>query len=175
MKYKWLIISILLILVVVLFAWAVQRSQARKQVQASRQSLPNFSFYDLDSLQVSRASLASGKPTLVIYFNSECEHCQYEATELVKNASKLESANIILVSTELIAKIKAFYQKYNLFKIKHLQILKTTSQAFYDYFGETGVPSIFIYNSDNQLIKHFKGEAKIEAILSPLAPGGGTQ
>jgi thiol-disulfide isomerase/thioredoxin len=177
MKYKSLIISLLLILVVGLFVWAIQRNQTRKQVQTSRQSLPDFSFYNLDSIQVSRASLASGKPTLLIYFNSECEHCQYEATELVKNAPKLESANVVLVSSESIHKIKAFYQKYNLFKIKHLHILKTTTQNFYDYFGETSVPSIFIYSADNQLIKHFKGETKIEAILRSLPPapseGGG--
>jgi thiol-disulfide isomerase/thioredoxin len=129
MKYKLLIISTLLILTVFLFAWSVQRSQVRKQAQAGWRSLPNFSFYNLDSLSVSRASLVSGKPTLVIYFNSECEHCQYEATELVKNAPKLESSNVVLVSSEAISKIKAFYQKYNLFKIKHLHILYGVPQS----------------------------------------------
>ncbi|MCU0447023.1 MAG: redoxin domain-containing protein [Microscillaceae bacterium] len=119
MKYKFLIISLLLVLVVSLFAWSIQRSQARKQAQASRQSLPNFSFYDLDSLHVNRASLASGKPTLLIYFNSECEHCQYEATELVKNSSRLKSANVVLVSSEPIRKIKAFYQIYNSLTINY--------------------------------------------------------
>jgi thiol-disulfide isomerase/thioredoxin len=114
------------------------------------------------------SSLPSGKKTLLIHFNSTCEHCQYEAQELVKNAERLQSHNILLISDERIAIIQKFYEKYNLAKIPHLQILKSNGIDFKQYFGTSSVPAIFIYSAENKLLKHYKGEAKIEAILKYL-------
>ncbi len=169
---KFFIFPALLLILAVLWMYIGQQAQVKKQIGELRKVLPDFRFYGLDSTVVGKDSLHQEQVTLLIYFNSECGYCQYEATELVKQADKLQAVNIMMVSSESISQIKTFYQKYNLSKIKHLQILKANQQDFYQYFGLTGVPNILIYNTQNQLIKHFQGETKMEAIISSLSLDG---
>ncbi|NJK82672.1 MAG: hypothetical protein HC912_01510 [Saprospiraceae bacterium] len=80
---------IILILIISMGGWMLYRMQAKikqKQIiQENIEHLPNFTFYQIeDSSQFSRNSLVEHRPILLVYFNSECEHCQYEAGEIYK-------------------------------------------------------------------------------------------
>ncbi len=67
-----------------------------------------------------------------------------------------------------IANIRLFAQKYELASMPHCQMLKSNGSDFKDTFGISGVPQIFIYDTERRLLKHFKGEIKIEAILNAI-------
>lgn len=40
--------------------------------------------------------------------------------------------------------------------------------VFDDIFGKSGVPASFIYDKNGKLVKQFKGEVKVEALLKYL-------
>ncbi len=164
---------LLLLGVVGLMAFMLIQAQRKitqkKQIQENIQSLPDFTFYHLaDSTAFTNKALESSKGTVLVLFNSSCEHCQYEATQIKANYQKFAAIQLLMVSTQPIAEIKAFAKEYQLEGIPSIRLLKADPSHFYQTFGSLSVPSIFIYDTDQQLVKTFKGEVKIEKLLEHL-------
>jgi thiol-disulfide isomerase/thioredoxin len=107
-------------------------------------------------------------PIILIYFNSECEHCQYEATEIKKSISLFSKTSILMISSEPIEAIKVFSGQYELSNEPAVTFAKINRDDVYKTFGSVSIPHIFIYGKDHKLVKEFKGETKIEAILKYL-------
>lgn len=155
-----------------------QRYQAKKESEEQIQTLQHLGFESLSGGQVYLDEFDQEKPTVIIYFNPGCEHCQYEATEIVHRGEQFEKANTILVTPESsVEKLKAFAQTYHLNEVDNLAILIDKNRQFIRHFGTTVFPSVFIYDANQKLVKSYKGEVKIEAIIGSLPPtpseGGG--
>ncbi|MFN7118594.1 MAG: peroxiredoxin family protein [Saprospiraceae bacterium] len=142
------------------------REQAQQQERV--QALPAFQFGTLNNTFFSNDNLKSNQSALVIYFNPDCEHCQYEARAIRDSLHRFAAVNVLLVSDEPMERLQQFAQEYDLADQPNIHILYDEKRQFKALFGTSMVPSIFIYNREQQLVKHFKGETKIEAILKYL-------
>lgn len=107
----------------------------------------------------------SSSVNILVYFNSECEHCQYELSEIRKNINLFEDNSIVLLSSENIASIKKTSFDFELANVPNVYFVKINPGDVYKTMGTVSFPHIFIYGKDHKLIKEFKGKAKIEAIL----------
>jgi len=56
----------------------VVTAQKKKEIAANTQQLPNFKATQLDKHTFASNEIPK-KTTVIIFFNTECEHCQYEA------------------------------------------------------------------------------------------------
>lgn len=170
MKKKYILTGLLVLLftgIGILIAKTIRTNNHKKQVSEQLKMIPTFETYNMDSLKVSHVEF-NKKPTVIIYFNTECEHCQYEATQIVKYQDKFKNVNLYMLSAENIPKIKAFASQKRLDKISNLEMGKITVKESFEVFAFTSIPDILIYNASGELQKHFKGETKIEAILKYL-------
>lgn len=141
--------------------------QAKKESENRIQALQHCCFKSLNGQLVCIDEFDIQKPTVIIYFNPGCEHCQYEASEIGKQAELFEKANMILITPDDSTKrVEAFAAKYHLWEVDNLIILIDQDHKFKDYFGTSIFPSVFIYGSDKKLLKLYKGEIKMEAILN---------
>ncbi len=140
---------------------AAEKVQAKEKIQ----TMPNFSFLALDSTVFSAADLAERK-TILMYFNSTCEHCQYEASQISEQIDKFSKVNLLFVSEQNLAEIRTFSERYNLDKQENIKFLKAPDNGFYKVFGSSPIPSIFIYNTDKQLVKNYNGETKVELLMT---------
>jgi thioredoxin-related protein len=143
----------------------VEKVYAKKSVQNKIQNLSVAQLFKMDSTQF---QMTSGRPILLVFFNSQCEHCQYELTELKKNLSSFEAVSVLLMSSENIATIKEAAQKFELAASPNAEFVKINRDDVFDNYGSLSVPHLFLYGADRKLIKEFKGETKIEAILQYL-------
>lgn len=141
--------------------------QHRRQVETTLQTLPNIQGWSMDSAFV-QYQPASNRPTVVIYFNSECHICQYEAQEIRDNEAALQNADLLMLSSENLSAIQAFVRQYQLDKRANIQAMQLDPVAITQTFGAVSVPSIFIYDTHRQLVKHYRGETKLDAILRHL-------
>ncbi|MFA6947141.1 MAG: redoxin domain-containing protein [Pedobacter sp.] len=106
------------------------------------------------------------QPTVIIYFNPECDHCQYEATEIGRQPERFAKANMILITPyDSTKRIEAFADKYKLWQVDNLVVLLDRNFQFKKYFGTSVFPSVFIYGANKRLLKQFIGEVKMEAVL----------
>ena len=170
MKKKYILTGVLVLLfagIGILIAKTIRTNNHKKQVSEQLKMIPTFETYNMDSLKVSHTEFYD-KPTVIVYFNTGCEHCQYEATQIVKYQDKFKDVNLYMLSAENIANIKAFASQKGLDKISNLKMGKITVKDSFEKFAFTSIPDILIYNASGQLQKHFKGETRIEAILKYL-------
>lgn len=130
--------------------------------------LPTVELVDLDSLPFDYTQIEDDQSILIMLFNSECSHCQYQAEEIQANINIFKSSNIIMISSESIFKIKEFANKYRLIAIPNIHLTKIREENIYPAFGNITFPHIFIYNDKGELIKEYKGETKIEALAKYL-------
>jgi thioredoxin-related protein len=140
----------------------VEKVYAKKSVQNKIQNLSVAQLFKMDSTQF---QMTSGRPILLVFFNSQCEHCQYELTELKKNLSSFEAVSVLLMSSENIATIKEAAQKFELAASPNAEFVKINRDDVFENYGSLSVPHLFLYGADRKLIKEFKGATKIEAIL----------
>ncbi len=164
-------------IVVVLLAFGIwlgmsnwNSRKVKKEIGNQIQTLQHCSFESLCGKEICIDEYNPAKPTVIIYFHPECEHCQYEASEIGKSSDQFEKANMILVtSDDSTLRIEAFAMKYHLWEVDNLTILIDRKRHFINYFGTTVVPSIFIYGPDRKLLKIWKGEVQMKAVISTIS------
>jgi len=164
MTRKWLIpsgIIIMLALVVFMVYSIIEKQTAKKEIQTKIQSIPvNVSLFTLDSTSF---SFPIAKPVVLVLFNSTCEHCQYELGQIKENIANFNEVELVFLSSESIATIKQVAEGFD--SVSNLNFVKINPEDVYENFGTVRFPTIFIYNTTGKLVKEFKGETKIEAIL----------
>lgn len=117
----------------------------------------------------SKKNLRPNTPSVFIAFHPECEHCQYEAQTIYERYEELKDVDIVFFTYAGDSTASAFKQQYNLDKLENVHLIADTKNSMLQAFGVKTIPSIFIYNKEGILTKHYKGETKIEAILKAVA------
>ena len=113
-------------------------------------------------------AMLNNKPTLIILFNPDCEHCQYEAEQLQRRHGEFANAGVYMLTTETPVRADAFARQYGLDTLPAMHVGTLSREESYRLFGPTSVPHIFIYGPTGQLKKEYKGETKIDALLAHL-------
>ena len=170
LKYIRILVLVVILSVVGYLVFCItQTTQKKAIISQTIQKLPAFSFRDLNDKDFTEKDLSSTYTSiLVIYFNTTCDHCQYEAQEIYKNKEKFSKTQILFVSDEPTKDLQAFQTKYKLAELPNLSVLEDKNKVFGKSFGVTSIPSIFIYDADKNLKKHLQGSIKIELILKTL-------
>lgn len=146
-----------------------KKIKKKAEIENNVKTLQQFSFIDItNNKPFSNKELKQDTISVFIIFNTDCEHCQYEATEISKNNEQFKNAQILFISYEEIKTIKTFAEKYKLNNISNIHVLKTSTDALFKTFGSLSIPSIYIYDKNDKLLKNYKGEAKPEAIIKYL-------
>lgn len=132
---------------------SLKEKRGRQEIQKNLSSL-------FESLSV-QTDLAD-ESVLFVYFNSECEFCQWEVREIGENLDRFENTKIAFVSHEPEDQARSFLAKH---RLESFYLEVPTDRVMSSFDG--GVPQIFIYKK-GLLKEHFRGEVKVEAILKTL-------
>jgi peroxiredoxin len=138
------------------------------QIAEGKRSIPQFSFYDQNLSVFASTQVLSDKALCIFYYNAECEFCQDEVKHLQQQIVAFNDVQILMVSTNPPTESKKFALKYGLNGYKNIIWLYDKDFNFSKWFGHTVTPSVFIYNKLHKLIKEYRGEVKIEAILKSV-------
>jgi hypothetical protein len=112
--------------------------------------------------QLGHAEVNAEPSSILIFFNSECEHCQWEMQEISQKINQLGQQQLFLASFEPQQEAIAFLTKYGL---SGYYIKSTPEKVMASFSG--GLPQALIYRN-GKLVKHFKGEVKISDIMGAL-------
>lgn len=152
-------------------AWLLTKTyhqiNQKQQVSLRSQYLPPVRLLGLDSTCF--VVETKQQPTVIFYFDPNCEHCQNEAQALVKQCKDFSNVQLIWVSTEKMELIRQFEQQYHLQRVfPFLKIAQIKLEDANKQFGFRIVPTILIYNAKGKLLKKYVGETKIEALVKYL-------
>lgn len=164
---KWLVIITVLCVAAFLMNLTLEKDKSNKAVKQKRAVLPVLPLLSLDSTQLD-FSIIENKPLVLIHFNSECDHCQYEANDVKKNVEGFSGTNLVFMSSEPLSKIRTFSQQTGLDTYQNIYFTKIDSEHSVDVFGSLSIPHVFIYGADKVLIKEFRGETNATVIIKHL-------
>lgn len=165
-----IIISIILILFLsYMLTIIIKKVKHKSLITEQIQTIPQFLFVNISNNKAyTNKDIENNKACLIIYYNSECNHCEYEAEQISTHIDKFENYQILMISYESLENILAFKEKYKL-NNNLITFLQDPKYQFDDIFGNSPIPTSFIYNKNRKLVKQFKGEVKIETLLKYLA------
>jgi thiol-disulfide isomerase/thioredoxin len=161
------VITIFVLSTTFLILRMINKVQKHKQITEKIARLPSFSFMTLTHETFNSSEIRKG-PVLVIRFHPECEHCQYEISEILKSNIPASGASVIMVSSADPDSIRKFISQFDYSEYPAIITLTDTSYLFGDIFGSDIVPSNYIYNKELDLVKVLYGEVKTETILKYL-------
>ena len=170
---KVILVSVIAVIVIIasfLVKGIAMKLHNQKLISEKIVRLPSFSFLKLSNESFNSDNIKKG-PVLVVHFHPECEHCQYEISEILKSNIPASFTSVILVSSAPQDSIRRFLNPLNYSEYPSVIALVDTSYIFEDIFGSGIVPSSYVYNSRLNLVKVFLGEVKTEAILKYLQEG----
>lgn len=157
------------ILVVSLLAFmgykVVSKINHKKQVAENIKQMPNFSYVTLENKVFTKENLDQNKPTLFIYFNSECDFCNHEAEMVQQNIEQLKAIQVVFISFEPVEKINQFAIKFKLLNHANITFLSDSKITFATTFDVNSMPCLVLYDKENNLIEKIKGQVKIETVL----------
>lgn len=161
-------LGVLVFAIVTLLGYkVVTKLNYKKEVAERIKIIPNFSFFDLKGKKFTETNLKN-EPTVFIYFNSDCDYCQSEATKIQERLSEFRDVQLIFVSFESKEGIKKFAKIYNLDNKDNIVFLEDKEGEFSKIFDAHSIPYILVYGKNQRLLKKFKGITKINDVLKVL-------
>ncbi len=157
-------ITVLLLLYILLKGNLTFFSNIKHEIQANN-NMPSFIFFETDNSKFSFNELEINKPTIIIHFNTTCEHCQAFANQLYSYSKRLDQTQILFVSEEDYHQIREFRLKYHLDSLPFVKFLKSKNDNCYNLFKSRSIPSFLFYNKNKKLIKKIEGEVKVESFV----------
>lgn len=161
------VIIVIVFLVSFLVVGIVNKVLNQKMITEKIARFPTFSFMSLSNKSFNSSEIKEG-PVLIVHFHPECEHCQYEISEILKSNIPVSFASVILVSAAHPDSIRKFLNGFNFSDYPSVIPLVDTSFIFEDIFGSGIVPSSYIYSRKMNFVKVLYGEVKTDAILKSL-------
>jgi len=134
---------------------------------AQQRTLPDFHFLNTEKEAVDKKSLPKGKALLLIYFRSDCDHCEHTAMQLKTTAVKYP-ATIWMVSAEEIPVLRNFEEMTGLYDINNLTVLQDDSHQLHKAYDFTRLPFIVLYSSTGKQLKLFDELPSVETVRKIL-------
>jgi peroxiredoxin len=162
-----IVVIIAILSVLFLAIGTVRKVKKHDYIEKKISNLPAFSFITLSNETFNSSEIMAG-PVLIVHFHPECEHCQYEISEILNSNIPELYKKVILISSAHPDSIRNFFKKFNLADLQFVIALADTSFKFEEIFGSGIVPSSYIYNKRLELLKVLHGEVKTDVLINSL-------
>ena len=121
-----------------------------------------------DSTTFVKADLKKRKPTLIILFSPDCEHCKQETALLKTDIALLKNVQIVMVSFLNFDLIKKFYENFNLADYPSISVGHDSKFFLGTFYKLHTYPSMFLYNKKGKFVQHFEGNVEVKKIAEAL-------
>lgn len=137
--------------------------------QEFKNTVPSINIQLTDSVTIfNTRKIAYDKNIVVLLFNSNCDHCQQLARDIVRRKKELEKNLFVMISTEYLHAIRAFYSKFGLVQMKNLIIGRDYMLATPKIFSFESFPFCIIYSKKHRYLAYYERNFSVDTILKKL-------
>lgn len=147
-------------------------------VAAQNDSLPLYQqFPEVPPLKITtvpggkifaKSDLKKKRPTLIILFNPDCDHCQHATRDLMANKAKFKKVQIVMSSSATKEMLESFYKEYGIAQMPNIIMGQDIGYFLSTFYQLQNVPAIFLYDKKGMLVKHFDGNVPFARIAQAL-------
>lgn len=144
--------------------------------QASKKSAenPNEEINELPYLDYKTLSGESSSTrnlpgaSILILFNTDCDHCQREAKEIAEKSEAFKNYELLFIAADSVHHIENFAKTYNLTNKPNIKFGQAEFQNVFVNFGSIPTPAIYVYSRERKFVKSFLGETPVEEVIKYL-------
>lgn len=118
--------------------------------------------------QYSKDDLPQGKPVMIMLFSPECDHCQHETQELVKNKEAFKDIQLVMVTTYPIYRMNEFVEEYHVNEIPNVIVAKDIYYLLLPFYDVRNFPFMALYDKKGNLITTTEGSVPVTSLLKQL-------
>jgi thioredoxin-related protein len=131
--------------------------------------IPPFSITKVpDSSNFSKQDLKKKKPTLIMLFSPDCEHCQRQTKELKKDIELIKNVQIVMVSFLDYDLVKKFYEDFSMKDYPNISVGRDGKYFLGTFYKPHIFPSMFLYSKKGKLVKTFEGNVTAKQLIENL-------
>ncbi len=145
---------------------------ARAQVDTSQKYfkspyIPAFKVSRVpDSSSFTGSMLQKNKPTILVFFDPDCDHCQEATKNLIANIDKLKNVQILMVTIMDFSRTKKFYKDYKIRRYKNIAIYKDVTYDLVRFYNVSAIPDVYVYDNTGKLLNHYIKAIPVEEIAA---------
>ena len=126
-------------------------------------TIPPFKLLKIDSSSYfTKSDLKKNRPVLIILFNPDCDHCQHETEQILKNIDEFKDVQIIMSTNMSFDMMKSFYEKYDLGKFENIVVGRDFQYILPSFYQIRFMPYLAMYDKKGNLLTTFQGSMKID-------------
>lgn len=131
--------------------------------------IPDFKLLLVDSTtSFYTEDLDRKKNTLIILFSPDCDHCQHQTEDIIKNIAAFKNTQIVMTTVLPFSQMKTFYETYKLQRFKNIIMGRDLLYFFSPYYRARFTPYLALYNKKGELLYTNDGQVKTETLLAQL-------
>ncbi len=117
--------------------------------------IPSFNIQLADSSWYAKSNLQQ-KPTLIMYFNPDCGHCQLETEDIISKINKLKGLQIVMITSREVPEVKQFIDHYLLQKFPNVIVGSDTKRFVSHFYDVKFTPFSALYDKNGNLVKIYE-------------------
>jgi thiol-disulfide isomerase/thioredoxin len=137
----------------------------------AQSQMPAFVFTDLEGNLFTQDNLESDMPTVVMFFDPYCDHCETQAGWIKEAEDQFLKINLLFVTTEPETDATVAFKEriFKGTKLKQLNFVIDGDYMFDGYFeGYYEVPSILLFDKTGKKVKTLSKETPVADLLKHL-------
>jgi len=156
--------------VLILLAFFISRKMIKEREKGQQiLALPEMKLNEIDGDSIALAQTDTRNKTLIInYFNTHCDFCQHEIKDFREHVHLFPKTKIMLVSAQEADTLKKFRKSYSLDSISQMKVYQCKYMKFTEHFGDVVPPTTFVYDSNQRLIKKYKGQIRATVVANDI-------
>ena len=134
------------------------------QVNSPEKTLESFTYTGIYGARVFEPEV--GKMKMIVLFSTRCSFCMSYLSQLNKNTERLPDFQYGLFTTDRNLFQSVYYKNWNSLNIDDRFLLGMLDMnTSFRIFSDPPLPSTFLYDENNNLIKSLRGEMQIREIM----------
>jgi thiol-disulfide isomerase/thioredoxin len=131
--------------------------------------LPPFSILQTSGKTFSTSDLRPNKPTVLIYYASNCDHCLTLMTAFFKRVSEFKNAQVLMVTFTSLQDVGVFEKKYQTGKYSYLHTgLEAKPLFLQGFYKLQNTPFTALFDKNKNMVYSYKKDASVNDLLKRL-------
>lgn len=117
-----------------------------------------------DSSIFTNSMLQKDKPTIVMFFDPDCKHCEDATKSFTAKIDKFKNVQILMVTIYEISRINKFCKDNKLGQHPNIIVTKDVTFDFAKYYQVHSLPDVYVYDKNGKLVNHYRQEIPVDEI-----------
>lgn len=138
-------------------------------LSAQSGKVPPFQMMQANGKIFRAQDLPMGKPILLVYFSSECDHCVTMLKDFFKQANSFQKASVAFITFLSVDKVSKFLKEYGVAGYPNIYAGTEGSTFFVrNYFRLKETPFAALYTKNGDLVLSYEKNVNVKALAEKL-------